>query len=92
MAHVLATFGQFERRLIGQRTREALAIKRTEGVRLGRPRYAANRVHRRAGLQREVGLATAQGHQQGQIAVGAQRFHGQLLQVRVVRTLIAVYQ
>ena len=37
MANVLATFAQFERRLIGQRTREALAIKRTEGVRLGRP-------------------------------------------------------
>jgi DNA invertase Pin-like site-specific DNA recombinase len=29
MAHVLATFGQFERRLIGQRTREALAAKKT---------------------------------------------------------------
>jgi hypothetical protein len=28
MAHVLATFGQFERRLIGQRTREALAAKK----------------------------------------------------------------
>jgi DNA invertase Pin-like site-specific DNA recombinase len=27
MAHVLATFAQFERRLIGQRTREALAVK-----------------------------------------------------------------
>src|SRR6266487_1209992 len=37
MAHVLATFAQFERRLIGQRTREALAVKRSEGVRLGRP-------------------------------------------------------
>lgn len=37
MAHVLATFAQFERRLIGQRTREALAAKRAQGVRLGRP-------------------------------------------------------
>ena len=37
MANVLATFAQFERRLIGQRTREALAVKRAEGVRLGRP-------------------------------------------------------
>jgi DNA invertase Pin-like site-specific DNA recombinase len=37
MANVLATFAQFERRLISQRTREALAVKRAQGVRLGRP-------------------------------------------------------
>jgi hypothetical protein len=36
MAHVLATFGQFERRLIAQRTKEALAAKKASGVRLGR--------------------------------------------------------
>ena len=36
MANVMATFAQFERRLIGQRTREALAAKRAQGVRLGR--------------------------------------------------------
>ena len=38
MANVLATFAQFERRLIGQRTKDALAIKRAQGVKLGRPR------------------------------------------------------
>lgn len=37
LAHVLAVFAQFERRLIGQRTRDALAVRRSEGVRLGRP-------------------------------------------------------
>ena len=37
MANVLAMFAQFERRLISQRTREALAVKRSQGVRLGRP-------------------------------------------------------
>lgn len=37
MAAVLATFSQFERRLIGQRTKDALAQKRSQGVRLGRP-------------------------------------------------------
>lgn len=36
MANVLATFAQFERRLIGQRTKEALAAKKAQGVRLGR--------------------------------------------------------
>lgn len=37
MAGVVATFAQYERRLIGQRTRDALAEKRAQGVRLGRP-------------------------------------------------------
>jgi DNA invertase Pin-like site-specific DNA recombinase len=32
MAHVLAIFAQFERRLIGQRTKEALAAKKASGV------------------------------------------------------------
>jgi DNA invertase Pin-like site-specific DNA recombinase len=37
MANMLGTFAQFERRLIGQRAREALAVKKANGVRLGRP-------------------------------------------------------
>lgn len=37
LASVLAVFAQFERRMIGVRTREALAVKRAQGVRLGRP-------------------------------------------------------
>jgi DNA invertase Pin-like site-specific DNA recombinase len=37
MGHVLASFAQFERRLISERTRQALAQKRAEGVRLGAP-------------------------------------------------------
>lgn len=36
MANVMATFAQFERRLISQRTKEALVAKRAQGVRLGR--------------------------------------------------------
>jgi len=38
IASVLAVFAQYERRLIGERTRDALAVKRAEGIRLGRPR------------------------------------------------------
>ena len=41
MANMLATFAQFERRLIGQRTKEALEIKKASGVPLGRPPCAA---------------------------------------------------
>ena len=49
-ANVLASFAPFERRLISQRTREALAEKRSQGVRLGRPptmsQYAIDRIRR----------------------------------------------
>ncbi len=38
MAGVLAVFAQFERDVIGQRTKDGLAEKRAQGVRLGRPR------------------------------------------------------
>ena len=37
LASVLAVFAQFERRLIGERTKAALAVKRASGTRLGRP-------------------------------------------------------
>jgi DNA invertase Pin-like site-specific DNA recombinase len=50
MATLLAGFAPFERRLISQRTREALALKRAQGVRLGRPatmsQYAIDRIRR----------------------------------------------
>jgi DNA invertase Pin-like site-specific DNA recombinase len=38
MATITATFAQLERKRIGERTKEALAIKKREGVLLGRPR------------------------------------------------------
>jgi DNA invertase Pin-like site-specific DNA recombinase len=41
MAGVMAVFAQLERKLIGQRTADALAAKRAAGVRLGRPRSIA---------------------------------------------------
>jgi DNA invertase Pin-like site-specific DNA recombinase len=52
MANMFATFAQFERRLIGQRTREALAIKKASGVRLGRPPLVPPSVVRR--IERSV--------------------------------------
>jgi DNA invertase Pin-like site-specific DNA recombinase len=53
MASVLATFAQFERRLIGQRTKDALAVKRAQGVQLGRPRaMSVDTVERIHELQR----------------------------------------
>lgn len=37
VANVLGSAAQYERRLISERTRDALAVKRAQGVRLGRP-------------------------------------------------------
>jgi DNA invertase Pin-like site-specific DNA recombinase len=50
-----ATFSQFERRLISQRTKEALAVKKASGVRLGRPPTMPQAVMRRIQRQRARG-------------------------------------
>ena len=55
MANVLAVFAQFERRLIGQRTRDALAQRRLAGVRLGRPRTLSDEVLLRIATERASG-------------------------------------
>ena len=44
VAHVLMSFAQFERRLIGQRTKDALAVKRAKGENLGRPKVAPTKL------------------------------------------------
>ena len=59
MANVMATFAQFERRLIGQRTKDALAVKRSQGVRLGRPRLLPDSVVARIVTEREEGHSLA---------------------------------
>src|SRR5688572_311363 len=75
MANVMATFAQYERRLIGQRTKDALAVKRAAGVRLGRPQLLDAAVVARIVGERaqgaslpsiaerlnQAGVATAQG-------------------------------
>ena len=51
MRGMLLVFSQYERRVIGARTKAALAIKRAQGVRLGRPPGSKNKrpLVRRAG-------------------------------------------
>ena len=57
MANVTATFAIFERRLIGQRTKDALAIKKAEGVRLGRPQVTSQETVVRLQEMRAEGLS-----------------------------------
>jgi DNA invertase Pin-like site-specific DNA recombinase len=47
MAQMTAVFAELERRLIGERTRAALAVKRAQGIRLGRPAVLSVKVRRR---------------------------------------------
>jgi DNA invertase Pin-like site-specific DNA recombinase len=62
MVHMLAVFAEFERERIGERNVEALAVKRAEGVQLGRPRQLAPKV-----VARIKGLRT-RGHSLAAIA------------------------
>ena len=55
MVTMLAAFAQFERRLIGQRTKDGLAAKRAEGVQLGRPRTTPTRVVSRIKREHDAG-------------------------------------
>jgi DNA invertase Pin-like site-specific DNA recombinase len=59
VANVVASVAHCERRLIGARTREALAVKRAQGVRLGRPRSLSPSLPGRVLALRRSGLALA---------------------------------
>jgi DNA invertase Pin-like site-specific DNA recombinase len=59
IANVLATFAPLERRLISQRTREALALKRSQGARLGRPPTMSQYVIDRIRRERKAGKSLA---------------------------------
>jgi DNA invertase Pin-like site-specific DNA recombinase len=71
MAGVMAVFAQLERRLIGERTKAALAQRKAAGVRLGRPRAIPAAVEARARALKADGLTVraiasqlaAEGHQ-----------------------------
>lgn len=55
VANTIANSAQYERRLIGQRTREGLAAKRAQGVRLGRPSQIAPEIVARIVTERAAG-------------------------------------
>lgn len=55
VANTIANAAQYERRVISQRTKDALAAKRATGVRLGRPSVLAEAVVRRIVDERAAG-------------------------------------
>lgn len=57
LVNVLASAAQYERRIIGARTRDALAQRRREGVRLGRPSRLSAEVVARIVREREAGAS-----------------------------------
>jgi DNA invertase Pin-like site-specific DNA recombinase len=59
LANVMASAAQWERRIIGQRTRDALAVKRAQGVRLGRPPLLPEALRDRIRAARASGLTLA---------------------------------
>jgi DNA invertase Pin-like site-specific DNA recombinase len=59
MANVLATFAQFERRLIGLRTKEAIAERRRHDPKWGRPSKVPAAVEKRIKRERKRGRTLA---------------------------------
>lgn len=73
LANVLATFAQFERRLIGQRTKEGMAEKRAQGRHMGRRSQLNAKTRQRIVREREAGAtlqAIADGLNRDRIKTG----------------------
>lgn len=96
VANVMASFAQFERKLIGQRTREALAVKRLQGVRIGRPRAVPDAtvamIRRRRARGKTLAAIARELNTQGHAtAHGGRRWYvstvGSILRSRAISTI-----
>src|SRR4051812_24461802 len=56
VASVMMSVAQWERKIIGQRTKEALAMRKAQGVTLGRPRQLPDAIRKRIVSMRRRGL------------------------------------
>ncbi len=77
MANVMASFAEYERRLISQRTKDALQALKDRGVRLGRPRELPLAVVAQVVAQRAAG-GTLAGIAASLNAAGVPTAHGGL--------------
>lgn len=64
LANVLASAAEWEREIIGQRTKDAMAVKKAQGVRMGRPSAISQEVRTfiRSQRSQEVSLAKIAEH------------------------------
>lgn len=83
----LANAAEFERRLISERTRAALAVKKSQGVRLGRPQTLGDDVVRRVLTERAEGR-TLQAIADGLTADGIATARGGRWQAGTVRHVL----
>jgi DNA invertase Pin-like site-specific DNA recombinase len=91
LATLLAAFAPFERRLISERTRQALAVKRAQGVRLGRPptisQYVLDRIRReRAAGQSLTAIANGLNADRVPTAQGGRRWYPATIRYTLNRT------
>lgn len=87
MANVMASFAQYERRLISDRTKAALAAKRAQGVTLGRPVVLSDAIAERIASEREAGK-TLQAIADGLTADGIATAHGGTWRPSSVRAVL----
>jgi DNA invertase Pin-like site-specific DNA recombinase len=90
MASMMALFSQWERRIISQRTRDALAAKKAEGVRIGRPTTLSVEVVERIRAERAAGqtltaIADALSVDEVPTAHGGVRWHASTVRAVLAR-------
>jgi DNA invertase Pin-like site-specific DNA recombinase len=94
MAQVLAVFAELERRLIGERTKAALAVRKSQGIRLGRPPKISEEIVTRIVNLRSKGFTWARiadGLNSESIATaqGGQRWYPATVRLTAIRAAIA---
>ena len=93
VANVIASVAQWERRIIGQRTKDALAVRKAQGVRMGRPAtlpdYVLDRIRReRAEGRSFAAIADALTRDAVPTAHGGRRWYAATVRYTLLRSSV----